>query len=140
MERIIECVPNFSEGRNMEVIDAIVAAIEKGGREAVCDKPGVKVLDVDPGEATNRTVVTFVGSPEAVVEAAFQGVKKAAELIDMSKLSESISSDTLDYIKKSKDNDSLKEPILLRFQEIEWCRIARELMNWGCSRIPEGIS
>lgn len=56
------------------------------------------------------------------------------------KLSESISSDTLDYIKKSKDNDSLKEPILLRFQEIEWCRIARELMNWGCSRIPEGIS
>ncbi len=83
MERIIECVPNFSEGRNMEVIDAIVAAIEKGGREAVCDKPGVKVLDVDPGEATNRTVVTFVGSPEAVVEAAFQGVRKAAELIDM---------------------------------------------------------
>ena len=83
MERIIECVPNFSEGRNMEVIDAIVAAIEKGGRESVCEKPGVKVLDVDPGEATNRTVVTFVGSPEAVVEAAFQGVKKAAELIDM---------------------------------------------------------
>ena len=75
MERIIECVPNFSEGRNMEVIDAIVAAIEKSG--------GVKVLDVDPGEATNRTVVTFVGSPEAVVEAAFQGVRKAGELIDM---------------------------------------------------------
>ena len=75
MERIIECVPNFSEGRNMEVIDSIVNAIEKSG--------GVKVLDVDPGEATNRTVVTFVGSPEAVVEAAFQGVKRAAELIDM---------------------------------------------------------
>ena len=75
MERIIECVPNFSEGRNKEVIDAIVASIEKSG--------GVKVLDVDPGEATNRTVVTFVGSPEAVVEAAFQGVKKAGELIDM---------------------------------------------------------
>ena len=75
MERIIECVPNFSEGRNMEVIDAIVAAIEKSG--------GVKVLDVDPGEATNRTVVTFVGSPEAVTEAAFQGVKKAGDLIDM---------------------------------------------------------
>ena len=75
MERIIECVPNFSEGRNREVIDAIVASIEKSG--------GVKVLDVDPGEATNRTVVTFVGSPEAVVEAAFQGVKKAGELIDM---------------------------------------------------------
>ena len=75
MERIIECVPNFSEGRNMEVIDSIVNAIEKSG--------GVKVLDVDPGEATNRTVVTFVGSPEAVVEAAFQGVRKAGELIDM---------------------------------------------------------
>ena len=75
MERIIECVPNFSEGRNREVIDAIVAAIEKSG--------GVKVLDVDPGEATNRTVVTFVGSPEAVLEAAFQGVKTAGELIDM---------------------------------------------------------
>ena len=83
MERIIECVPNFSEGRNRDVIDAIVAEIEKGGKEAVCDKPGIKVLDVDPGEATNRTVVTFVGSPEAVVEAAFQGVRKAAELIDM---------------------------------------------------------
>ena len=75
MERIIECVPNFSEGRNKDVINAIVAAIEKSG--------GVKVLDVDPGEATNRTVVTFVGSPEAVLEAAFQGVKKAGELIDM---------------------------------------------------------
>ena len=75
MERIIECVPNFSEGRNMEVISSIVETIEKSG--------GVKVLDVDPGEATNRTVVTFVGSPEAVVEAAFHGVKRAAELIDM---------------------------------------------------------
>ena len=83
MERIIECVPNFSEGRNMEVIDAIVAEIEKGGREAACCQPGVKVLDIDPGEATNRTVVTFVGSPEAVVEAAFRGVRKAAEMIDM---------------------------------------------------------
>ena len=75
MERIIECVPNFSEGRNMEVINSIVSTIEKSG--------GVKILDVDPGEATNRTVVTFVGSPDAVVEAAFQGVKRAGELIDM---------------------------------------------------------
>ena len=75
MERIIECVPNFSEGRNMEVINSIVGAIERSG--------GVKVLDVDPGEATNRTVITFVGSPESVVEAAFQGVKCAGELIDM---------------------------------------------------------
>lgn len=75
MERIIECVPNFSEGRNMEVIGRIVGAMEKSG--------GVKILNVDPGEATNRTVVTFTGSPEAVVEAAFQGVKCAGELIDM---------------------------------------------------------
>ncbi len=75
MERIIECVPNFSEGRNMEIINSIVGTIEASG--------GVKVLDVDPGEATNRTVVTFMGSPEAVVEAAFQGVKRAGELIDM---------------------------------------------------------
>ena len=73
--RIIECVPNFSEGRDRNVIRQITAAIEAAG--------GVKVLDVDPGEATNRTVVTFVGEPEAVVEAAFSGVKKAAELIDM---------------------------------------------------------
>ncbi len=75
MKRIIECVPNFSEGRDRSVIDRITAAIT-----AV---KGVKLLDVDPGEATNRTVVTFVGEPEAVLEAAFQGVKKAAELIDM---------------------------------------------------------
>ena len=85
MERIIECVPNFSEGRNPEVIDAIVAAIEKGGRESVCGKSGVIVLNVDPGYGTNRTVVTFVGSPEAVVEAAFEGVRTAGELIDMRK-------------------------------------------------------
>ena len=75
MKRIIECVPNYSEGRDKSVIDSIVAAIA-----AV---PGVKVLNVDPGEATNRTVVTFVGEPEAVVEAAFKGSEKAAELIDM---------------------------------------------------------
>ncbi|MGM9736539.1 MAG: glutamate formimidoyltransferase [Candidatus Cryptobacteroides sp.] len=83
MERIIECVPNFSEGRNKEVIDAIVAAIEKGGAEAQCETPGVKILNVDPGEATNRTVVTFTGSPEAVEQAAFAGVRCAGELIDM---------------------------------------------------------
>lgn len=76
-KRIIECVPNFSEGRDMSVIRQITTAIESAG--------GVKLLDVDPGEATNRTVVTFVGEPEAVVEAAFQGVKKAAEVIDMRK-------------------------------------------------------
>ena len=76
-KRIVECVPNFSEGRDKNIIRQITSAIE-----AV---EGVKLLDVDPGEATNRTVVTFVGEPEAVVEAAFEGVKKAAELIDMSK-------------------------------------------------------
>lgn len=75
MKQIIECVPNFSEGRDKSVIDAIVADIEKGA--------DVRVLDVDPGEATNRTVVTFVGEPDAVVEAALRGMKKAAELIDM---------------------------------------------------------
>lgn len=74
-KRIVECVPNFSEGRDKSVIDAITAAIVQSG--------GVKLLDVDPGEATNRTVVTFVGPPEAVVEAAFAGVRRAAELIDM---------------------------------------------------------
>lgn len=75
MKQIIECVPNFSEGRDKSVIDAIVSDIEKGGE--------VRVLDVDPGEATNRTVVTFVGEPDAVIEAALRGMKKAGELIDM---------------------------------------------------------
>ena len=74
-KQIIECVPNFSEGRNMSIIKQITNEIE-----AV---KGVKLLDVDPGEATNRTVVTFVGSPNAVVEAAFRSVGKAAQLIDM---------------------------------------------------------
>lgn len=73
--KIIECVPNFSEGRDKDKIEKIVAAISEGGK--------VSVLDVDPGEATNRTVVTFVGEPEDVVEAALRGMKKAAELIDM---------------------------------------------------------
>lgn len=75
MNRVIECVPNYSEGRDMAVIDAIVGAIKS--------VEGINVLDVDPGEATNRTVVTFVGAPEPVLEAAFQGAKKAQELIDM---------------------------------------------------------
>ncbi len=75
MKKIIECVPNFSEGRNSVVIKEITNAIES--------VEGIKLLDVDPGKATNRTVVTFVGSPEDVVEAAFRGIKKAAEVIDM---------------------------------------------------------
>jgi glutamate formiminotransferase/formiminotetrahydrofolate cyclodeaminase len=75
MKRIIECVPNFSEGRNMAVIKEITNAIES--------VEGIKLLDVDPGKATNRTVVTFVGSPEDVVEAAFLAIKKASEVIDM---------------------------------------------------------
>ncbi|MBQ6254051.1 MAG: glutamate formimidoyltransferase [Bacteroidales bacterium] len=77
MRQIIECVPNFSEGRDKGVIDQIV--------KAIASVEGVKVLDVDPGEATNRTVVTFVGSPEAVLEGAFQSVKKAGDVIDMRK-------------------------------------------------------
>lgn len=75
MKQIIECVPNFSEGRDKTIIDAITAEIEKGGE--------VRLLDVDPGEATNRTVVTFVGEPDAVLDAAIRGMRKAAELIDM---------------------------------------------------------
>lgn len=74
-KRIIECVPNFSEGRNIETIKQITDAIES--------IKGVKLLDVDPGEATNRTVVTFVGEPEAVMNAAVASIKRATELIDM---------------------------------------------------------
>ena len=77
MQQLIECVPNFSEGRDMNIIKQITGEIE--GVE------GVRLLNVDPGKATNRTVVTFVGNPKAVVEAAFRGIKKAGELIDMSK-------------------------------------------------------
>ena len=75
IKQIIECVPNFSEGRNMDVIKQITDEIEK--------VQGVKLLNVDPGAATNRTVVTFVGEPEPVCEAAFLAIKKAGELIDM---------------------------------------------------------
>ena len=77
MPKLIECVPNFSEGRDLNVIKQITTAIET--------VEGVSLLDVDPGASTNRTVVTFVGSPEAAVEAAFRGIQKAAELIDMRK-------------------------------------------------------
>lgn len=77
MKKIIECVPNFSEGRNLGIIKEITDAIESVSE--------ISLLDVDPGKATNRTVVTFVGNPDDVIEAAFRGIKKAAELIDMSK-------------------------------------------------------
>lgn len=77
MKQIIECVPNFSEGRDMNIIQQICNAIES--------VDGIKLLDVDPGKATNRTVITFVGEPEAVVLSAFQAIKKASELIDMRK-------------------------------------------------------
>ena len=76
-KQLIECVPNFSEGRDMSIINQITAEIES--------VEGVKLLDVDPGKATNRTVVTFVGEPMPVIAAAAKAVKKAAELIDMSK-------------------------------------------------------
>ena len=77
MKKLIECVPNFSEGRDQNVIRQITDAIES--------VDGVSLLDVDPGASTNRTVVTFVGDPDAAVEAAFRGIRKAAELIDMRK-------------------------------------------------------
>lgn len=75
--KLVECVPNFSEGRNREKISAITKEIKS--------TPQVNLLDVDPGESTNRTVVTFIGSPEGVKEAAFKAIKKAAEVLDMSK-------------------------------------------------------
>src|SRR5688572_26817793 len=77
MRKLIECVPNFSEGRDLGIIKQITDEIEK--------IEGVKLLDVDPGATTNRTVVTFVGAPDEVIEAAFHAVKKAQELIDMRK-------------------------------------------------------
>src|SRR5690348_16002413 len=77
MNQIIECVPNFSEGNDLNIIKQITDEIESVG--------GVRLLNVDPGKATNRTVVTFVGEPKAVVQAAFKAIKKAGELIDMSK-------------------------------------------------------
>jgi glutamate formiminotransferase/formiminotetrahydrofolate cyclodeaminase len=73
--KLVECVPNFSEGQDKAKIDAICAEIKRVG--------GIRLLDVDPGAATNRTVVTFAGSPEVVLEAAFFAIKKAAEMIDM---------------------------------------------------------
>lgn len=76
MKQLIECVPNFSEGNNKQIIDQITRAIES--------VEGIKLLNVDPGKATNRTVVTFVGEPSQVVEAAFRGIREAAGLIDMS--------------------------------------------------------
>jgi glutamate formiminotransferase/formiminotetrahydrofolate cyclodeaminase len=73
--KLLECVPNFSEGRDAAVIQQITEAIES--------VEGVRLLDVDAGKATHRTVVTFVGEPEAVIEAAFRGIRRASELIDM---------------------------------------------------------
>src|SRR6266705_2236850 len=75
--QLIECVPNFSEGRDLNIIKQITDEVES--------VEGVRLLNVDPGKATNRTVVTFVGEPDAVIEAAFLAIKKAGELIDMSK-------------------------------------------------------
>ena len=77
MKKLIECVPNFSEGRDQSVIGQITDAIKS--------VDGISLLDVDPGASTNRTVVTFVGNPDAAVEAAFRAIEKAAELIDMRK-------------------------------------------------------
>src|ERR1700758_5315471 len=75
--KLLECVPNFSEGRDPAIIKQIT--------DEIASVEGVRLLNVDPGKATNRTVVTFVGEPEKVIEAAFLAIKKAGELIDMSK-------------------------------------------------------
>lgn len=77
MRKIVECVPNFSEGQNQKTIDAIGASIQ--------NVPGVHLLNVEPDKDYNRTVITFVGEPDAVLEAAFQATKTAAEYIDMTK-------------------------------------------------------
>ncbi|MFQ5633292.1 MAG: glutamate formimidoyltransferase, partial [bacterium] len=77
MQKIVECVPNFSEGRDKNLLKQITDQIES--------VQGIQLLDVDAGESTNRTVVTFIGSPEAIKEAAFRGAKAASELIDMAK-------------------------------------------------------
>src|SRR3982750_3323549 len=75
--KLIECVPNFSEGVNLDIIKQVTDEVESVN--------GVRLLNVDPGKATNRTVVTFVGPPEGVIDAAFLAIKKAGELIDMSR-------------------------------------------------------
>src|SRR5436853_449214 len=77
MKQLVECVPNFSEGVDAAIIKSITDSIES--------VEGIKLLNVDPGKATNRTVVTFVGEPERVIESAFRAIKTASELIDMSK-------------------------------------------------------
>ena len=77
MQKIVECVPNFSEGRDQAILKQIT--------NQIASVQGVQVLDVDPGESTNRTVVTFIGSPEAVKEGAFRAAKAASELIDMTR-------------------------------------------------------
>src|SRR6218665_332406 len=77
MQQLIECVPNFSEGNDLQIIKQITDTIEM--------VEGVRLLNVDPGKATNRTVVTMVGEPKAVIEAAFRAIRKAGELIDMSR-------------------------------------------------------
>src|ERR1700735_5349448 len=77
MTKLIECVPNFSEGVNLDIIKQITNEVES--------VEGVRLLNVDPGKATNRTVVTFVGEPQPVIDAAFLAIKKAGELIDMGK-------------------------------------------------------
>ena len=75
MTSLIECVPNFSEGRDMKIIDAI--------KDAISNTAGCTILDVDPGSSTNRTVYTFVGDKESVIEGAFNAAKVAKDLIDM---------------------------------------------------------
>ncbi len=103
MKQLIECVPNFSEGRDMAVIKQITDEIERS--------EGVKLLDVDPGAATNRTVVTMVGEPEYVIEAAFRAVKKASEVIDMSKHKGDPASDGGVFASKAGEKSGLASPL-----------------------------
>ena len=125
MKQLIECVPNFSEGKDLAIIKQITDVIET--------VEGVKLLDVDPGKATNRTVVTFVGEPEPVVEAAFRAIQKASELIDMRQhhgehprfgatdvcplvpIANISMEETVDYVKKlgKRVGDELKIPVYL---------------------------
>ena len=111
MAKLVECVPNFSEGNDMHIIDQITAEIK-----AV---EGVSLIDVDPGKATNRTVVTMVGTPEEVCEAAFRAVKKASELIDMKNTRERIPVSELQTF-----------VLWFRYQTSRWKRPWNTLVLW----------
>ena len=105
MQKLVECVPNISEGRDRAVIDAVTAVIP--------EVDGVHLLDVDPGAETNRTVITFIGSPEGVAEAAFRVVKRAGELIELG-------NDLFTSAELTLENDPLLTPFRLNAGEQHW--------------------